>query len=233
MFLRTGYERSFDGELGKNSLELQWSLLPYFYAVDFQSARFGFEDLLARAGRVRLGAAEFPCLAAEDSLLVLCLHAAKHLWSRLIWVADIAQTIRTPMIDFSAVATRARALGIARIVGISFRLAEKFLGTNLPPGARTLLARDPEELLLADEFAERLQRSASYDLESSEYFLKIRQLRERPADRWRYFWRLVWTPGPGELAAITLPEPLFPLYRVVRVGRLMRKLAWSGPGSAT
>ena len=35
LWLRTGYERSFDGAAGKNLVELQWALLPRFYAVDF------------------------------------------------------------------------------------------------------------------------------------------------------------------------------------------------------
>jgi len=34
----------------------------------------------------------------------------------------------------------------------------------------------------------------------------------------------VWTPGMGDLQAMKLPEKLFPLYRVVRLARLMRKV---------
>jgi len=225
LYLHTGYERSFDGAAGKNMVELQWDLLPRFYAVDCSTAGMSVDALLSRAGRTSLGAAEVPCLSPEDSLLALCLHAAKHLWARLLWVADISATLRCHEIDFAAVAQRARALGIARIVAVSLRLAEQLLHTQLPATARELSTSQAEELLLTNEFVARLTRSAAYDFESPDYFLKIRRLRERPADRWRYLWRLLWTPGPGELAAIKLPEPLFPLYHVVRVGRLLRKLA--------
>jgi hypothetical protein len=225
LYLRTGYERSFDGAAGRNMVELQWNLLPRFYAVDCSTADMSVDALLARAGRISLGAAEVPCLSPEDSLLALCLHAAKHLWARLIWVADISATLRSQQIDFSAVAHRARAMGIVRIVAVSLRLAEQLLQTQLPDAARQLITCHPEELLLTNEFISRLTRSTAYDFESTDYFLKIRRLRERPSDRWRYLWRLLWTPGPGELAAITLPDPLFPLYRLVRLGRLLRKLA--------
>ena len=226
LWLRTGYERSFDGAAGKNLVELQWNLLPYFFAVDLRSADFRFEDLLARAGRTTLGATEVdvPCLSHEDSLLALCLHAAKHLWMRLIWVADIAESLRRPGIDFAFVASRARALGITRIVGVSFWLAEHLLAAAIPSSARALLAHDSEVPLLGEEYAARLARTAAYDFESTDYFRRIFRLRERSSDRWRYLWRLVSTPGPGEVAAIALPETMFPLYRAVRIGRLLRKL---------
>jgi Uncharacterised nucleotidyltransferase len=219
LWLRTGYERSFDSAAGKNLVELQWALLPHFYAVDLQ-----VEDLLARAGRMVAGGSEVPCLSPEDSLLALCLHAAKHLWTRLIWLADIAETLRTQTIDYSLAGSRARGLGAARILGVSFWLAKNVLQAELPASAEEMIAADLQVPALGGEFAERLARGEAYDFESTEYFRLILKLRERRSDRWRYLWRLVWTPGASDVAAVRLPEALFPLYRLVRVGRLMRKL---------
>jgi hypothetical protein len=224
-WLRTGYERSFDGAAGKNLVELQWALLPHFYAVDLR-----VEDLLARAGTAVVGEREVLCLSPEDSLLALCLHAAKHLWTRLIWLADIAETLRsysgTQTIDYARVFSRARSLGIARILGISLWLVENILRGEIPEPAEEMIAADPRVPALGSEFAERLARGATYNFESTEYFRLILKLRERPGDRLRYLWRLVWTPGTGDIAVVRLPEALFPLYRIVRIGRLMRKLVW-------
>jgi hypothetical protein len=219
LWMRIGYERSFDGAAGKNLVELQWALLPYFYGVDLP-----VDDLLARAGRTVVGGSEVPCLSPEDSLLVLCLHAAKHLWSRLIWLSDIAGTLQKQTIDYALVVSRARALGITRILGVSFWLVKEVLWTELPQFAEEMIAADIEVEVLGGEFAERLARGAAYDFESTEYFRLILKLRERRGDRWRYLWRLVWTPGAGDVAAVRLPEALFPLYRVVRIGRLTRRL---------
>jgi hypothetical protein len=217
-WLRKGYERTFDSTAGRNLVELQWSLLPYFYAVDLR-----IDDLLARTRRTCRGGRDLPCLSAEDSLLVLCLHAAKHLWTRLIWVCDIAEILRTETIDYPLVVGRARSLGILRMLGVSCWLASHLLGVQVPHLEQQVIAPDPQIPLLGQEFAERLARNATYDLGSSEYFWLILQLRERPEDRWRYLWRLVWTPGEGDLA-MRLPEVLFPLYRVVRLARLFGKL---------
>jgi|SRR5271169_6857827 len=222
LWLRTGYERSFDGAAGKNLVEMQWALLPHFYDVDLS-----VDDLIARAGRTVVGGREVPCLSPEDSLLVLCLHAAKHLWERLIWLSDIAGTLQSQPINYALVFSRARALGITRILGASFWMAKNVLQVELPQPAEDMIAADHRIEALGGEFAERLGGGAAYDFESTEYFRRILKLRERRRDRWRYLWRLVWTPGAGEVAAVRLPEALFPLYRIVRMGRLMRRLVRS------
>src|SRR4029077_4046515 len=141
LWLRTGYERSFDSADGRNLVELQWALLPHFYAVDLR-----VQDLMARAGKTVVGEGEGPCLSPEDSLLVLCLHAAKHLWTRLIWLSDIAETLRSysgiQTINYSLVFSRARSLGIARILGVSFWLVKNVVRAEIPKSAEEMIAAD-------------------------------------------------------------------------------------------
>jgi hypothetical protein len=242
LWLRTGYERSFDGAAGKNLLELQWRLLPYFYAVDPGPAQLEFDDLWSRSHRIAIGASQIPnnasiaisadpsnlpCLAPEDSLLALSLHAAKHLWTRLIWVADVAESLRAPNLDLEQVIKRARAAGIARILGTSFWLANNLLSAPVPTAAQKLIDADPAIPHLGHACSDRLARGATYDFDSAEYFRQTAQLRESRSDRWRYLWRLIWTPGPGDVEAVTLPGFMFPLYHGVRSARLLRKLVRS------
>lgn len=218
-WLRHGYERAFDSDAAKYIVELQWRLLPRFYAVDLQT-----EVLLQRAVNSSIGGRAFCALCPEDLLLALCLHAAKHLWMRLIWVADIAETIRTQRIDYDALLSRAQTLGITRILGVSFWLARNVLEATLPKAGENVIAADSGIEVLGQTFSDRLRRSATYDFDSSEYFRQIMKLRGRRIDRWRYVWRLLWTPGEADLATVRLPEASFPLYRVVRLGRLLRRV---------
>ncbi len=228
-WLRKGNERMFDGPAGKNLVELQWAILPHFYAIDslsdLRANDLAVENLIARSRPTTLADHEVPSLSAEDNLLVLCLHAAKHLWMRLIWLTDIAQTLRSeaPAIDPTQVLAPARTLGIVRILGVTFWLIRNLLREEIPAWAEKTIASDPTVPALGQAFAERLATSATYDFESTEYFRLILKLRERPADRARYLWRLLSTPGQGDLDVIHLPEPLFPLYRVVRLARLLKR----------
>jgi len=127
--------------------------------------------------------------------------------------------------------SQARALGIVRVLGVSFWLVKNVLRAELPKSAEEMIAADPRVPALGSEFAERLARGAAYDFESTEYFRLIMKLRERRGDRMRYLWRLVWTPSTGDIAAVRLPGALFPLYRIVRIGRLLRKLIYLAGGS--
>jgi hypothetical protein len=223
-FLRTGYERSFDSEAGKNLLELQWSLLPRFYAIDFESADFAFNALFARAQPVEICGRIIRGLSPEDSLLALSVHAAKHLWTRLIWIADIAQTLHSHALDIPLVIARAQALGIKRILGVTVWLSNRLLGTVIPLEVTSLIEGDSEVQKCGERCISRMSDSATYNFDSSAYFKEIAELRERPNDRLRYLWRLAWIPGPGDIAAVKLPEILFPLYHGVRAIRLLRKL---------
>ncbi|HVM76327.1 MAG TPA: nucleotidyltransferase family protein [Candidatus Saccharimonadales bacterium] len=234
-WLRHGYECSFDGPAGRHLLELQWALLPHFYAVDPRG--IDFDDLWARSGRIDLGNDEnslgpfhhegAACLSPEDSLLVLALHAAKHLWTRLIWVADIAQTLAMPNLNLALLIKRARALGLARILGVNLWLAGNLLHAAAAPAAQELIDADPEIPAIGQDSIARLAACASYSLESAAYFRQVARLRERRRDRQRYLWLLASTPGEGELAVARLPEPMFLLYRGVRMARLLRRLVSS------
>jgi len=154
-WLRNGYEESFDGAAGKNLVELQWAVLPHFYAVDLN-----FEVVLGRCEYEIVGGCQMRCLSPEDSLILLSLHAAKHLWGRLIWLVDIAETLRHKTIDYEAVFSLARDIGVGRILGVNFWLVKNVLLADLPEAAERMIAADPSVPALGQEFAERMARSA-------------------------------------------------------------------------
>jgi hypothetical protein len=217
-WLRNGYEQLFDSANGKNLVELQWALSPRFYSVDLR-----IEDFMARAQKNIVGGCEMRCLSPEDSTLALSVHAAKHLWSRLIWLVDIAESLKTQNTDHDQVGARAEALGVERMLAVTYWLIKNSLGAKLPEVAERMISRDAKVEALGEKFADRLAREANYDFASTEYFRLVLKLRERQRDRYRFLWRLVSTPGQSDIDTLDLPEALFPLYRIVRIGRLFRR----------
>jgi len=214
----------FHSPAGRNLLDLQWRIVPRFYSIDFNVA-----DFFARAGEIVVNSCTMRTLCAEDLLLVLCVHAAKHVWVQLSWLCDIAQLAKSRQLDWNAIQDEARRLGIKRIVNLNLLLAHKLLGSSLPPAIEQRLQEDPfSTTVRADEILRIIERSTHYDTESIPYFRLMMRLRERGQDRARFLWRLAVTPSVSEWSAVQLPKPLQPLYRLVRLSRLVKRLASAG-----
>jgi hypothetical protein len=219
-YKESGYECSFDSAASRNLLEIQWALQPRFYAVDYD-----MDELFVRAVKRTVGGRCVKTLAAEDLLLVLAVHAAKHVWGKLIWLCDIAQILQRGELDWDLVQSRVQDLGVERILHITMQLANRFLGAAIPKETERRVAKDREARVLTQEIAVAVQAGVSYGEEQISYFRLMMRVRERRIDRLRFLTRLTFTPGPGEWDAMRLPRALFPFYRVVRLARLAGKLA--------
>ncbi len=216
-YLKSGYESAFDAPAGKNLLEVQWAIQPRFYAVDFD-----MDAVFRRAVTVTVAGRSMKSPSPEDLFIVLTLHAAKHVWGRLIWLCDLSRMMNLPQLDWGQITSQAEELGILRILRVTVLLANRLLNAPIPDAVRHL-SEDNDVPVLADEIRSHIQSETEYDVESPAYFRLMSRLRERPSDRLRFLTRLVWTPGPGEWAFVHLPAPLFPLYRAVRLWRLAAK----------
>ena len=218
-YLRSGYEYVFDGAAGRNLLEVQWAIQPRFYAVDFD-----MDSLFQRAVTATVAGYTIKTPCDEDLFVVLALHAAKHVWACLIWLCDLERIMCSPTLDWQAIGSQAKALGIVRILRVTLLLANRMLEAPIPAGAEAHLLPDSAASELADEIERQVMLESTHPVDSLAYFHLMLRLRERPADQVRFVSRLAFTPGPGEWAAIRLPGRLFPLYRVLRLSRLAARL---------
>jgi Uncharacterised nucleotidyltransferase len=214
-YIASGYECTFDSFAGKNLLELQWALQPRFYAVDFDMS-----GLFERAVNVTVAGRGVKTPSPEDLLLVLSIHAAKHVWGRLIWICDITQIVQQENLNWDWIRPQARELGVERILHITLLLANRLLDAAIPPSIENAVAADRSAQAFAEDIAVAVAAGVTYEEQQISYFRLMMRLRERRTDRMRFLTRLTFTPGPGEWEAIRLPKSLFPLYRIVRLARL-------------
>ena len=214
-YIDSGYECTFDSAAGINLLELQWALQPRFYAVDFD-----MDGLFERAVTVSVADRYVKTPSSEDLLLILSVHAAKHVWGRLIWLCDIAQIIKRENLDWDWIQSQSQELGIKRILHITLLLMHRFLATPVPAPIKDAVVADRAALDFTERIATSVAAGVTYEEEKLSYFRLMMRLRERPLDRLRFLVRLTFTPGPGEWEALRLPKSLFGFYRLVRLGRL-------------
>jgi hypothetical protein len=218
-YIASGYEYTFDCALGTNLLELKWALEPRYYAVDFD-----VDGLFDRAGYATVAGRRVRTPSPEDLLLVLSVHAAKHVWGRLIWLCDIAQILQWENLNWDEVQSQARELGVERILRITLLLANHFLGIQIPGAMRSATLSDTRARAFVEKIGVAVAAGTTYGEQQISYFRLMMGVRERLSDRLRFFTRLAFTPGPGEWEAVRLPKSLFPLYRLVRMGRLAARL---------
>ena len=96
-----------------------------------------------------------------------------------------------------------------------------------PPLISERVTEDPSTTRLADEVLPVIKRSAYYKSESLAYFRLMLRLRERGQDRARFLSRLIFTASVSEWNAVRLPKSLQPMYRLVRISRLVKRLTLS------
>lgn len=204
-------------------VELQWQILPRFYSIPFD-----IERLFSRSVTQQFDNRTVRVLCMEDQFLVLCVHAAKHHWSHLGMIRDIAAL--TGRVNWADVRQQAKELGIKRIVAVNLQLARDLLGCEVRSMARACEAKPVQQH--AARIRSDLVAGRELNPESRAYFLAMLRLRERRRDQLRFLWRLATTPSIGEWTEVRLPDSAFRLYSGVRLLRLLRRLGGAGPDKA-
>jgi hypothetical protein len=189
----------------------------------------GLERVWPRLRTVSINGRAVPCLAGEDLLLVLCAHGAKHCWSRLTWVCDLAEVLRVePSMNWARIVEEARDLRCTRILQLGLVLAHDLLQAPVPvdllqqaqrpPAIRALAAQARRRMFLqTDSGATR--RGA---LDDALFHLRVR---ERLGDGVRYALSLALTPTVADWTRLRVPAPLSFLYHLMRPFRLAGKYA--------
>jgi hypothetical protein len=226
-------------------VELHWRLTQDCYAFPLDSQR-----LWHRLVRVRLADMTVPGFPAEELLLILCMHGAKHGWHQLKLVCDVAELVRAhPELDWGQLGGRARKLGCERMLGLGLVLAHDLLGTVVPEGSVAGLRVHAIQTLFRKVYERFLhQDPGGSDPEDKwAFYLAVR---ERLADRVRvcrglgeippgtdwvvfplharlyHYLAMGLLPNERDRDVVDLPAPLHLLYLVIRPLRLMRKYTW-------
>jgi len=213
-YLRTGYEYVFGSLAEPNLIELQWQVLPRFYAVDFHT-----ESFFNRSTDIDFEGCRVRGLCNEDLLLVLCVHAAKHGWSHLGMLRDIT-AVCGQRVDWAWVLEESSRFGILKILTTSLELAQNMLGLKLPTEIRFPPAYSSENTVAV---LRRMNRAEEIRADSFQYFRITMNLREQWRDRLRFAWRLAATPTVSEWQTLDIPDLLFPFYRGIRAWRLAKR----------
>ena len=160
------------------------------------------------------------CLDDDVLLLVLCAHGAKHRWSRVKWVGDVASLLAQERADgWDALLGLAARLDQARALAQGALLAQWLHGVTLPPELAEWVAHEETARPLALEALEVMhldeQELMARECGGNDWTraLDLMKLRSRPPYRLllKRFSLSVW-----DFKTLPLPDTLFGLYYPLR-----------------
>lgn len=108
-------------------VELHWAFAKQrgLFPLDLDMLRPRLQEMTLAGSRVQV-------FAPEDQLLILCVHGANHLWSRLEWLCGIAELIRNSSLAWQEVLERAQELHSRKALFLGLVLADELLGAPVP-----------------------------------------------------------------------------------------------------
>ena len=194
------------------------------FAPPYVPFRANSDDVWTRLQWITVQGEEMPALAPEDLLQVLSVHGAINLWERLSWICDVARLIdSTPQMNWRRVMQRSRAAHGGRMLLLALHVAHDLLGAALPEAVLRRVEADLVVAQLGAKVRARLYRETPGPAGEFERSLFRLQVADHPLDKLHYTLRFGVTPTVEEWKTLSLPDPLFPAYYVVRPLRLLTK----------
>jgi hypothetical protein len=207
------FERPSDGMV----LELRWKL-------ELTQSRYrrdlGIDWVWPRRTTARVAGAEVPSLDAVSSLLVLCMHGSKHVWSRLVWICDVAKLLESePGLDWDLAQREAKRVGLWRCLALGVLLARRFTGCEVPSDVLARLERSRTMRRLAEFLDESLlEEPGKMPTGWTPYNVRILGFWDRAGV---VLSTAFLRPNARDRALVKLPKSLEPLYYVIRPFRVL------------
>jgi hypothetical protein len=186
---------------------------------------FGFapdkEAFWSRARSVELNGGVIKAIAPQDLLLYLCVHGAKHGWTTLGSVCDVAETVRANnSLDLVATVREGSRLGSRRMLLTGLLLAYAMLQAPVSPEVIAIARGDRFVISLVRSIERALLHTSKTGRgDFDPWIVPLRSI-EDARGRIRYVVRRLLAPTMGEFELIALPRSLFALYWVIRPFRM-------------
>jgi hypothetical protein len=165
-----GYVRARDAP-GALYLDLHWGIASRYFLIPWDP-----DGIWERRQTIRLpGGDSVPTFSDEDTLLFLCVHAAKDNYDRLRLLADVAAFLHThPDLDIDRVLGRAAAIRCRGMAVLTLTLAARLFDAPLPPGFRQAHPTSPGLLWRAGSLLFAPRRGVSGLLQRGAFHLRLR-----------------------------------------------------------
>jgi Uncharacterised nucleotidyltransferase/Mycolic acid cyclopropane synthetase len=185
------------------------------------------DQLEARRKPVTLGGRAVLTVCPEDMLVMLCVHGAKHFWSRLQWIGDVAEiSSADSAVDWDGVWRSAQQMGARRMLRFGLLLAHELLDAELPQDILRRVRADGQARRLAGAAVEQYYSGGATQPGVGQRML----YRTRMHDGWiaglGRTVRLATSPTEDDWEQDRISPKFTPLHAAMRPLHLIQKYGW-------
>lgn len=157
----------------------------------------------------------------ENYILLLCIHCARHDWSRISWICDIFELAESHEINWQEVIKQAEKLYVKRILLVSLFLTSDLLGLKLSNEILSILHEDPHVEKISKQVKKRMFMEVDFDIfERTALDLKKRESLKLSL---RDVITTMFTPTYVDFEDFPLPSSLFYFYYLIRPILLLKR----------
>lgn len=227
LLMREGYEDAVDRHVAASdgaaafhifikrsrsvTVDLQWVMADGTFHFPLDEPRFWSRlNVIAAAGK------PIKVLSPEDTLLVLCVHGAKHVFEHLKWVCDIAELIQAhPSLDWTYVEKTARELGCRRMVLVGLGLAQALFQVRVPSCLIEAVHSDRTIMGLTRRMPQSLLADSAYGLGEADSEAFVFAMKDSVWGRIRHGLLLC----QNRSQSLGSEYPWLPSWKLIRVGQ--------------
>jgi len=221
--LRFGYASGEVWHLDDVLLDLHWRFTDQGLPFDMAP-----KAAIDGAAWVQISGCAIPVLGGVAQFLYLVHHAAKHLWMRFFWLADlVALWSGNDAPDGKAVASQAASMGLSRPLAMSLLLAEDLFNVTAPEGFWPAKVQRSDLWSLQEEWRSNAIKDQDYtrhrllQLPNSRVWRWSFALSDGLARKIRLGFNLGFKPSMSDIRSLALPQGLRFLYWIWRPVRLI------------
>jgi hypothetical protein len=199
-------------------IELHWQLSPSL-------RRLNADEIVIweRAKIIGFSGKEILSLSDEDYLVFLCQHGARHLWKRLSWLCDVSALIINNVSCSSALEI-ARDAKNENVFLLGILLANGLIDVPAPEHIIQVIKFDGDLINLSNKIISGI--ISSQDVQDDSFrvvadlvlYKNVLSFQEKVA----FYYELCTAPTKPDFDFVTLPDVLFPAYKLIRPVRLMK-----------
>jgi hypothetical protein len=166
-----------------------------------------FEAMGRRLIPISVGGGQAFTFSAEDTLLLLSVHGAKHFWERLLWIADIAELAQAKCgVDWDKAFAGSEEYQAGRMLRLALYVAHIMFEAPLPDDVIKRVERDSAVRKLGEIVRARFSLQEAAPLAVLERFRFRVMSRERIWQGVPYALRLATSPTNSDRDDLPLPQ---------------------------